>query len=643
MRKIRYPLIALLTVILFSNCISAATIKSYSMTYNVDNQSARDMLAMINDWRTGGSAWYWNSDNTTKYQCGKLSALTYDYNLEQIALQRAYEVAVSFSHTRPNGGRGIYLSYNGTTPSAENIAAGNSTTSATFVQWQENNDKYSGQGHRRSMLNSSYTAIGIAHVELNGVHFWVQEFGRSNSGASATSAIKGSKTGTVEIDISSATFSLFASSGKFTSMAAGSSKTLPVISGSYKTTETWGTNGLTVSSGALSNLTWKSSNTSVITISNNKTANAVGSGSCTLTASASCDGKSYSYTMNVTVSKIQINSSDVTYTVPACYYNMGSALTPKPVLTYSGRTLKEGTDYEITGYSNNTAVTRYAYIDISGKGNYTGTRTLTFSINQRNINDCTLSSIPDAEYTGSAVTPDITLTLNGKTLTKGTDYKVTCSSSQLGTATVTITGMNYFTGTRTATFNIVDKRSYNWKQNNGRWYLYDNFGVPAKGFTKVDGIWYFLDDKGAMITEWNKINGVWYYFGGNGAMRTGWQSISGSWYYFGGNGSMRTGWQQINSKWYYFGDSGAMATGWKQIGGKWYFFKESGAMASNEWCDGYWLNADGSWTYKYKASWKKAGNKWWFGDTSGWYAKNGTIKIDDKNYNFDSNGYCTNP
>ena len=62
-------------------------------------------------------------------------------------------------------------------------------------------------------------------------------------------------------------------------------------------------------------------------------------------------------------------------------------------------------------------------------------------------------------------------------------------------------------------------------------------------------------------------------------------------------------------------------------------------MASNEWIQGYWLGGNGSWTYKAKGSWRKNAKGTWFGDTSGWYAKNMTLKIDGKEYIFDSLGY----
>ena len=45
----------------------------------------------------------------------------------------------------------------------ENIAAGNKAGSATFTQWKEDNENYSGQGHRRNMLGD-FTKIGIAYA-----------------------------------------------------------------------------------------------------------------------------------------------------------------------------------------------------------------------------------------------------------------------------------------------------------------------------------------------------------------------------------------------------------------------------------------------------------------------------------------------
>lgn len=154
----------------------------------------------------------------------------------------------------------------------------------------------------------------------------------------------------------------------------------------------------------------------------------------------------------------------------------------------------------------------------------------------------------------------------------------------------------------------------------------------------VKDVWYYYRN-GSFVIGWQKINGTWYLFSDSGEMLTGWQKVSGVWYYFTSGGAMVTGWQQIGGTWYYFKDSGAMVTGWQQVSGKWYYFKSSGAMAANEWCEGYWLNADGSWTYQPKGSWKQDSTGWWFGDTSGWYAKNTMVRIDNVYYTFNASGY----
>ena len=160
--------------------------------------------------------------------------------------------------------------------------------------------------------------------------------------------------------------------------------------------------------------------------------------------------------------------------------------------------------------------------------------------------------------------------------------------------------------------------------------------VPALGHDYQNDVCTRCGD--ALKNGWKQEKGIWYYYT-SGIAATGWKQVGGKWYLFNSAGAMLTGWQKDGGTWYYLNPSGAMVTGWQQIGGTWYFFKSSGAMAANEWCGGYWLNANGSWTYKPVGSWKKDGTGWWFGDTSGWYAKNTTIKIDDVWYKFNAAGY----
>ena len=165
---------------------------------------------------------------------------------------------------------------------------------------------------------------------------------------------------------------------------------------------------------------------------------------------------------------------------------------------------------------------------------------------------------------------------------------------------------------------------------------------PKSKWVQQNSNWYYYDKNGNKVTGWYKV-GSWYLFNKQGVMLTGWQQVGGTWYYLGGDGAMRTGWLQLHGTWYYLDSSGAMKSGWQQIGGVWYYFKKDGSMAANEYCGGYWLSSNGAWTYHAKASWYRNSKGWYYQDSTGWYAKNCTIKIDGKDYKFNSAGYCTNP
>ena len=198
-----------------------------------------------------------------------------------------------------------------------------------------------------------------------------------------------------------------------------------------------------------------------------------------------------------------------------------------------------------------------------------------------------------------------------------------------------------------------------WKEIDGEWYRFGSDGAALFGWNKINGKWYRFNISYQMYSDYYYVYYYTrftyeedkyevYFFDKDGVMTTGWKKIRGEWRYFNSSGIMQTGWVKDSGKWYYFEkgkreEDATLITGWKKIDGVWYYFKPSGAMAANEYYNGYWFNANGSWTYQYKASWRMTNGKWWFGDDSGWYAKNGTFRINDKDYNFDSKGYCTNP
>ena len=93
----------------------------------------------------------------------------------------------------------------------------------------------------------------------------------------------------------------------------------------------------------------------------------------------------------------------------------------------------------------------YYVITLTDKGDGTWFVSVLYSLDQT----CTVSDIPDQTYTGSAIEPEVTVTMGENTLTLGTDYEVTYSNNtNVGTASVTVTGIGNYSGTITKTFAI---------------------------------------------------------------------------------------------------------------------------------------------------------------------------------------------
>ena len=151
------------------------------------------------------------------------------------------------------------------------------------------------------------------------------------------------------------------------------------------------------------------------------------------------------------LSRISISKASVTLSTSTYAYD-GKAKKPGVTVKLNGKTLKNGTDYTVS-YSNNTKVGT-AKVTITGKGNYTGSVSKTYSI-KNNFKKATISGISNKSYTGKNITQSITVKYNGKTLKNGTDYTVSYSNNKkIGTATVKIIGKGSYTGTIAKTFKI---------------------------------------------------------------------------------------------------------------------------------------------------------------------------------------------
>ncbi len=114
-----------------------------------------------------------------------LRGLTLDNELLEFAMQRAAEISVYYSHTRPDGRKYSSITNRGT-KKAENIAVGYASPQAVMAAW------VSSPGHYANIMDVELTSIGIGcFIDNSGTTNWVQFF---DNVPGAASSLTGSKT-----------------------------------------------------------------------------------------------------------------------------------------------------------------------------------------------------------------------------------------------------------------------------------------------------------------------------------------------------------------------------------------------------------------------------------------------------------------
>ena len=164
--------------------------------------------------------------------------------------------------------------------------------------------------------------------------------------------------------------------------------------------------------------------------------------------------KTYTFTISPkAVSADMIGAmADETYT--------GSPITPQPVVMDGNTILTSGTDFDFSYDENINAGENTATLTITGKGNYTGTASRTFTISPKDIKGAAITLQADSlGYTGLMQEVQITsVTLNQVPLTTNDYYIVNNSNEQISadaSITLTIAGKGNYTGTATTTWKIT--------------------------------------------------------------------------------------------------------------------------------------------------------------------------------------------
>ena len=428
-KTVRYYLTGILFGILFlvSSMVSAQAAVGDHYTVNVDGTlyytKAFELLDYLNEERTAQGR----------------GTLTMDQTLMDAAMQRAVECAVNFSHTRPNGS----LCFTVTSGcSAENIAAGNSTASATFTQWMDSD------GHRYNMLGSAHKSIGIGCYTRGSIHYWVQLFSDKEATTPITSG-NDRKTKTpveiVEKTNSKIQFNLnsYDQTSDFIVICGKSEKLQP-----GRLNPGWERHycGLSADS-----FVWTSSDPSIASVDANGTVIGKRPGTAIISAAVR-QGNAETATLMI---KCKKDIADMQIAdIPSRYEN-GSAYEPEIEIYDNGEKLEKDISYTTTYYSNTSAGT--ARVIIRGIGNYTGSIQKEFLILPRiYVSSLTIKDIPDFVYSGTAYTPEPEVYDGTTLLQEGTDYTVSYYDNVNAStmASVQIKGIGKYTGRTSKYFTI---------------------------------------------------------------------------------------------------------------------------------------------------------------------------------------------
>ena len=201
-------------------------------------------------------------------------------------------------------------------------------------------------------------------------------------------------------------------------------------------------------------LTYKSTTPSICTVDKNGNVTAFKTGTGYVTVTASANGyDSVSKDVKIVVSKKSLNNGLLTLSETSYVYD-GTYKKPAATVTFGGKVLQEGKDYTIS-YRNNLNVGVTTVI-ATGMGDYTGYTSKNFTIIKRAMAGGTVSVASSVSFTGSNITPSVTVKVAGRTLTSGTDYTVSYSNNKnVGTSNVYVYGKGNYSGSLSAKFDIV--------------------------------------------------------------------------------------------------------------------------------------------------------------------------------------------
>ncbi|MBD5502473.1 MAG: BspA family leucine-rich repeat surface protein [Lachnospiraceae bacterium] len=171
-------------------------------------------------------------------------------------------------------------------------------------------------------------------------------------------------------------------------------------------------------------------------------------------------------TKTFTIAKRDVSDTYVTKTFTDAYTPWANGKNPTLVFAAkcNNKALKKNTDYTLTVKdSDGKEVTSYGAAGtytavIKGTGtNYTGECSFSFEVLDKvPVGKLKIGKIAAVKYDGTSKTPEPVIKYGKLTLGKGTDYTLSYqNNTEIGTATIIISGMGDYFGTRNVTFSIT--------------------------------------------------------------------------------------------------------------------------------------------------------------------------------------------
>lgn len=431
--------------------------------------------------------------------------VTMDKNLLECAMTRAEELTVCASHTRPNGSI-CFSAFPYFENPSENLAINQGTPEEVMESWIESS------GHYTNIMNSKNVSAGIGCYSQNGHLYWIQCFSSHATEACTQPAnqtvspvisvlpklinIHFNEASPITFTEEQKTLAIYITCNGFSYMSSSldpasftwstgdpsiatvdqsgvirlKSRGTTTVSATLKScpdktlsadlnayydlensretslryTSSWNYTGSPITFSPelkFHGRTLTEGKDYTISFSNNRNS---GLGSFTITGLGLYSG---TLTDDFLIRQINLSQSEVTFSQSSYLYT-GTALTPKPTVTWNGTTLTENVDYTLSWHNNDCQGN--AYVTLSGMGNFTGEKNKSFYIDLTPITDAEISDIPDYEYApGKEFKPEPTVTLNGVTLKKDVDYTLsyydnTMASSRTNRPRVHITGIGIY-------------------------------------------------------------------------------------------------------------------------------------------------------------------------------------------------------